>query len=143
MRRFLTLFKKINTAQECVNHNTKQLPHILANESCATCGIDICYLCGSKHLEHGCNVKSIALFPHLILSGRIQPHKNCLIRKSILNRSIQCSAKSQKARKIQFEGLDFCRPLKTILHLRQENHRIRPEYILRDLPLGINTFYLY
>lgn len=33
----------------CENHAPNMFKNIKASESCLTCGVDMCYLCGNQH----------------------------------------------------------------------------------------------
>lgn len=44
-------------SQVCHHHNNEQYPNIKAIEHCEDCNTKMCYMCGSKHMVLGHNVK--------------------------------------------------------------------------------------
>lgn len=58
MRRLIEKLRKVKSPLLCKEHDSKKFPGVIANERCYTCELDMCYMCGNKHYEHGCDVES-------------------------------------------------------------------------------------
>ena len=48
--------KAVKKFEECKHHNYKMLPFTKSNETCLDCGINMCYICGTQHIDKMCTV---------------------------------------------------------------------------------------
>lgn len=48
--------QKPHKIQDCHNHDHIRFPNIKSMENCMDCNFQMCYMCGSHHIERKCTV---------------------------------------------------------------------------------------